>query len=74
MATLQQNIETIRSVGVYGTDVRRAIADAIEQSDTEITDRVDTIQHDIDTRDLYMHTEKIIGSRNDYLLLITNNI
>lgn len=73
MPSLNENIATIRSVGVYGTDVRRAIADAIEQSDAVITDRVDAIQHDIDTRDLYMQTEKIAGSRNDYLLKIINN-
>lgn len=73
MASLDENIATIRSTGVYGTDIRRAIADAIEQSDAAITDRVDAIQHDIDTRDMYMQTEKIAGSRNDYLLKIINN-
>jgi hypothetical protein len=74
MASLEENIATIRSTGIYGKDIRRAIADAIVQSDDKIANRVSTIQHQIDTRDLYMQTEKISGSKNDYLLNITNNV
>lgn len=73
MASLDQNINTIRSTGVYGTDIRRAIADAIEQSDAAMANRIAAIQHDVDTRDMYMQTEKIAGSKNDYLLKIINN-
>lgn len=74
MPSLEENIATIRSTGIYGTDIRRAIADAIVQSDDKIANRVSTIQHQIDTRDLYMQTEKISGSKNDYLLNIINNV
>lgn len=67
MASLQQNIQKIRTE-VYTPEVRTAIAEAIEQTDTSIQ-----------TRDLFMVTEDctLDGARDDdkqkdYFLVITN--
>lgn len=74
MATLQENIETIRDRGIYGTEIRAAIADAIMQSDNQIDDRVDAIRRDIETNSTYMETQLIPGTENDYMLVITNHL
>lgn len=72
MATFEQNIRTIRSEGIYGTDIREAIAAAIEQSDDQIEDRIESIRHEIVTESTYMSVSKIAGTQEDYLLEITN--
>ena len=73
MATLEQNIAAIRSTAIYGTDMREAIASAIEQSDTKIANRITSIQQTIETDSAYMEAKKITGTENDYMLEITNH-
>ena len=71
MPSLAENLEIIRT-NIYGENVRAAIADAIEQSDAEIDTRIDTIRGDIEDRDLFVTTEKIAGTSDDYRLNVTN--
>ena len=70
--TLNGNIEIIRSTGVYGTDIREAIASAIEQADTSADSKISRIQSEVDNKDLQMSVSKIAGTSEDYLLTITN--
>lgn len=71
MATLDQNLQTIRT-DIYGKNVRAAIADAIEQSDAEVDDRIDSIRDQIEARDLFITMEAISGSSGDYRMVVTN--
>ena len=70
MATLDENIAIIRNRGIYGTDIRAAIADAIEQSDALVDSHIDEIRQEIDAASTYMEVEPVAGSENDYILNI----
>lgn len=64
MATFEQNIRKIQGEAVYGQDMRRAIADAIQQS----------MDLDIDGNDgtVYFTLTPISGTEDDYFLSINN--
>ena len=73
MASLSENISIIRSEGIYGTDIREAIAQAIEQSDSYVDEKIkiakQTIQGDICIASI----EPIVdGDAGDCLLSIRN--
>lgn len=74
MATLEQNIAKIRSTAVLGTDVREAIASALEQTDSRVDDQVQTVINTIETNSVFMNVTKISGTADDYLLEITDHI
>ncbi len=73
MATLEQNIAKIRGTATKGTDVREAIASAIEQTDERVDNQVQSIIGVIETNSVFMKTTKISGTTDDYLLEITNH-
>lgn len=64
MATFEQNIRKIRGEAIYGTDVRSAIAEAIQQ----------TMNLDIEgsTGTVYFSVTPIQNSVDDYLLTVSN--
>ena len=70
--TLPGNINIIRSTGVYGTEMREAIASAIEQVEVVADGKISSIRNDVQARDLRMTTSKISGTSDDYLLIIEN--
>ncbi|MBR4767583.1 MAG: hypothetical protein IK088_01265 [Lachnospiraceae bacterium] len=70
--TLPENLTIIRSTGVYGPDIRTAIADAIVQADTYADERIQTIHDEVQNDDVRMNTTKIAGTEDDYLLEIVN--
>jgi hypothetical protein len=70
--TLPGNIQIIRSTGVYGTEMREAIASAIEQVEVSADGRISSIRQDVQSRDLRMTVSKISGTSDDYLLTIEN--
>ena len=63
---------TIIREGVYGTDVREAIADAIELADTSADERIGAIHDEVQNDDVRMSTTLISGTEEDYLLTIVN--
>lgn len=76
MATYSQNMDRIRNSGVYGSTVRTAIADAIEQADeiveqrvSAIQDVVDDMQEVVDSQVLYLEPVQK-GTTNQYTLQI----
>ena len=71
MPSLAENLETIRT-NAYGKNVRAAIADAIEQSDSEIDARIGVIRTSIENRDLFVTMDKISGTSDDYRLNVVN--
>ena len=73
MATLEQNIAKIRGTATKGTDVREAIASAIEQTDDRVDSQVQSIINVIETNAVFMNVSKISGTTDDYLLEITNH-
>lgn len=70
--TLEQNIQIIRSTGVYGTDIREAIASAIELADVSADGKINHIQGEVDNKEVRMYVSKMSGTANDYLLTIVN--
>lgn len=70
--TLEQNIQIIRSTGVYGTDIREAIASAIELADVSADGKINHIQDEVDNKEIRMYVSKIEGTNSDYLLTIVN--
>ena len=70
--TLSGNIRIIRETGVYGTEMREAIASGIEQSFGDVYSEIQRIDSDIRNRDLFMSTSEISGTVDDYMLTITN--
>lgn len=72
MATFSENIYKIRGGAIYGTEVREAIAEALEQSDhfEDLNSRLDTVENIVDGRELFVSTERI--SDDNYRLNITN--
>ena len=80
-----ENLTFVRSTGVYGTEMREAIATLIEQAgslvDSKVSSTINTITAEVqdisdrvDSRNLYMTTTKIgqTSQEEDYLLTITN--
>lgn len=70
--TLPENIDIIRNTGVYGPEMREAIAEAIEQADTYSDEKINTIRQEVNNKDLRMETTKISGTESDYLLTIVH--
>lgn len=48
MATFEQNLRKIRGEAVYGTEVRTAIADAIEQADDSVQPAITAYKQYVD--------------------------
>ena len=44
--TFAQNLNIIKSTGVYGVDIRKSIAEAIDQADGAADSRISEIRHD----------------------------
>lgn len=70
--TFAQNLNIIKSTGVYGVDIRKSIAEAIDQADGAADSRISEIRHEVQFDNIRMEAQKIDGTRDDYLLVITN--
>lgn len=77
MATFQENIDRIRSTAVFGTDVRKAIADGLTQADsqsasriTTLDNRVTAVQNQVESEEVYADLTEI--GNGSWLLTITS--
>ena len=70
MATFAQTIGYIRGNAIYGSDVRTAIADAIEQADTAIITELEDVRSVVLDRELFINLEPI--DESDYVMEIVN--
>ena len=76
--SFSDNLDIIRAsgnyitYGAYGVNVRKAIAEAIDQADGAADSRINEIRHEVQFDNIRMEAQKIDGTRDDYLLVITN--
>ena len=70
--TFPQNLEIIKTTGVYGTDMRTAIAEAIDQSDSYSDSKIAQIRSEVASQDIRMEVTPISGTTEDYLLTVVN--
>ena len=77
MATFQQNLAKIRGEAIYGSDMRTAIAEAIEQADDQVQESiseyeasVEAVQAIIDDHLFYIQINRIEDTE-DYIIDIT---
>ena len=72
MATFAQNLAKIRGQAIYGSEVRTAIADAIEQMDDTVTSKIQEMDQIVTEEAMYADLELIEG--NDYKLILGGNV
>ena len=74
MSTFAQNLAKIRGEAIYGMDMREAIAEALEQADDIIVEKLQNMQTLVDTEAVYGELTLIAGTTGDYLLTLSGNL
>ena len=69
MATFEQNLAKIRGQAIYGGEMREAIAEAIEQSDDIIDEKLTEMTALVEQEDVLLSVELI--EEDDYLMSLS---
>ena len=70
--TLPENLQVIKETGIYGPDIRTAIAEAMDQVRIHSDEKIERIQEEVESDNVYMSTSVIEGSVDEYRLTIAN--
>lgn len=70
--TLPENLQVIKETGIYGPDIRTAIAEAMDQVYNHSEEQLEEISHEVENGSVQLSASFIEGTNNEYRLTIIN--
>lgn len=70
--TFTENLEIIGQTGVYGPEIRTAVAEAIDQSISHLDEKIDQIRDEVENDSVRMGVTQVPRSGDEFRLIISN--
>ena len=68
--TFTENLEIIGQTGVYGPEIRTAVAEAIDQSISNLDEKIDQIRDEVKNDSIRMGVTQVPRSEDEFCLII----